>query len=165
LLDARHESVPLPPSIRASIRCRAESRIASTNRAKAQAYRHRAGASQRRGDFAQAIADYQTLLKLNLQDASALNYLARLCVTGPSEHSDPCAALPLAEAAVRLALQDANYLNTLGVVYYRLDRFDQAIATLLEARSAKLAGRANTSIARCAGVPPKPRCRRLELRN
>jgi dipeptidyl aminopeptidase/acylaminoacyl peptidase len=39
-------------------------------------------------------------------------------------------AMRLAEAAVRLAPKEGNYLNTLGVVQYRLGRYDVALATL-----------------------------------
>ena len=36
----------------------------------------------------------------------------------------------MASRAVRLALNKPNYVNTLGVAYYRLGRFDEAAETL-----------------------------------
>ena len=39
-------------------------------------------------------------------------------------------ALPLAQRAIALAANHSSYLNTLGVVYYRLGKFDQAVETL-----------------------------------
>jgi tetratricopeptide (TPR) repeat protein len=68
--------------------------------------------------------------------ATLCNNLARGLVTGPENRRDPQAALPLAEKAVALVPSYATYSNTLGVVYYRLDRYGQAVEAL--ERSLKL---------------------------
>jgi WD40 repeat protein len=55
------------------------------------------------------------------------NYLAWSCVTGPKEIQSPEKALPLALKAVELDKTGRETLNTLGVVYYRLGRFTNAL--------------------------------------
>jgi WD40 repeat protein len=57
------------------------------------------------------------------------NNLAWALATGPDDLRDAKAALPLAEAAVCLAPR-YEYLNTLGVVYYRLGLWDEAVEAL-----------------------------------
>lgn len=51
-------------------------------------------------------------------------------MTGPEQIRKPEEALPLALRAVELEPANANWINTLGVVYYRLGRFDEAVETL-----------------------------------
>jgi tetratricopeptide (TPR) repeat protein len=55
------------------------------------------------------------------------NQLAWLYVTGPKERRAPEKALPLALKAVELSKTNQAELNTLGVVYYRLGQFTNAI--------------------------------------
>jgi hypothetical protein len=62
--------------------------------------------------------------------------LAWVLVSGPKEFRDPSRALPLARRAVELAPDEPLCLNTLGVVYYRLGKWQEAAATL-EASAAK----------------------------
>ena len=50
-------------------------------------------------------------------------------MTGPADLRDLAAALPLAETAACLN-PSHEYLNTLGVVYYRLGRWHDAVAAL-----------------------------------
>jgi tetratricopeptide (TPR) repeat protein len=61
----------------------------------------------------------------------AYNNLAWLLVTGPAELRNPAEALPLARRALEHSLDEANTLNTLGVVLYRNGQFAEAI-TILE---------------------------------
>jgi Flp pilus assembly protein TadD len=73
-------------------------------------------------------------------EAVARNALAWVLVTGPEELRDPAEALPLAERAVELARNSpelarnlSDYVNTQGVVYYRLGEYKQARDTLKRA--------------------------------
>jgi WD40 repeat protein len=75
------------------------------------------------------VAHCRRVLQTHPDDPQACNGLAWHLVAGPDDLRDPEAALPLAEKAVRLAPMQA-YLNTLGVVYYRLGRWADAIAAL-----------------------------------
>jgi WD40 repeat protein len=87
---------------------------------------------------AQALADLLQLAPLELEAFSTLRYeLAKTCnntawrlVTGPEKERDPAKALPLARKAVELAPDQWSYVNTLGVVYYRLGPYEPAIAML-----------------------------------
>jgi tetratricopeptide (TPR) repeat protein len=84
---------------------------------------------------ARVMADILKMLQLNLNGiakfrdevAFRCNDLAWELVTGPEKERDPVKALPLANKAVELVRGSAVYLNTLGVVYYRLGRYQQAI--------------------------------------
>jgi hypothetical protein len=62
--------------------------------------------------------------------AGAHNNLAWLRVAGPADVRDPSSALAPALKATELAPNDVHYHNTLGTVYYRLARYEEAIATL-----------------------------------
>jgi tetratricopeptide (TPR) repeat protein len=89
-------------------------------------------------DLAQANADLQLLAELDLplpgelQAAAALqcNNLAWEYATGPEKQRDLKRALMLAQKAVKLEANRSTHLNTLGVVYYRLGQFPQAIDKL-----------------------------------
>jgi serine/threonine protein kinase/WD40 repeat protein/tetratricopeptide (TPR) repeat protein len=89
-------------------------------------------------DQSKADADLHRFAELDcplpegLEDFGArqCNNLAWRHVAGPEKERDPKKALPLARKAVRLNAQQATYLNTLGVVYYRLGRYRQAADTL-----------------------------------
>jgi WD40 repeat protein len=65
-----------------------------------------------------------------LQTARVCNNEAWSLITGPEPRRDPAGALPLAERAVALAPDEPMCLNTLGVVYYRLGRYEPAAAAL-----------------------------------
>jgi WD40 repeat protein/serine/threonine protein kinase/tetratricopeptide (TPR) repeat protein len=75
------------------------------------------------------VADVERALQLQPQDSDIQDTLAWLYVMGPLDRRDPARALPLAEKA---ALRDPNpdNMNTLGVVYCRLKRFEEAISAL-----------------------------------
>jgi WD40 repeat protein len=87
---------------------------------------------------ARSLADVLQLVKLNPDGFGAFqeplagrcNELARHLVTGPEKERDSVKALLLAQKAVALSPQERHYLNTLGVVYYRLGRYEEATATL-----------------------------------
>jgi WD40 repeat protein/tetratricopeptide (TPR) repeat protein len=89
-------------------------------------------------DLSKARADLQKIAELDLDLPSDLqrpaalqcNNLAWRYVTGPEEQRDPNKALPLAQKAAKLTPNLAFWRNTLGVVYYRLGQYAQAIETL-----------------------------------
>jgi serine/threonine protein kinase/WD40 repeat protein len=66
----------------------------------------------------------------NPDDAEACNNLAWQYATAPEALRDVKAALPLAEKAVRLEPGKTLYRNTLGVVYYRAERYREAVEAL-----------------------------------
>jgi WD40 repeat protein/Flp pilus assembly protein TadD len=80
--------------------------------------------------YTEAAADLERSLALDENQAGACNQLARLQVTGPEPLRNPGKALPLAERAVKLAGGQATYHNTLGIVYYRNGRYQDAIREL-----------------------------------
>jgi tetratricopeptide (TPR) repeat protein len=88
--------------------------------------------------FDKAIADYQEALARDPKHLAACNSLAWVYVTGPPEVRDAAKALPLALKAVQSAQKADLYLNTLGVVYYRLGQWDKAVATLQDADKADI---------------------------
>jgi tetratricopeptide (TPR) repeat protein len=87
---------------------------------------------------AESLADVLQLVQLNLDNlgdlrehvAQRCHELARSLVIGPEKERDPAKALPLAEKAEALSPEQWHYLNTLGVVYYRFGRYEEATATL-----------------------------------
>jgi serine/threonine protein kinase/WD40 repeat protein len=78
----------------------------------------------------QAIERYGQEVKANPNSAEACDGLAWAYLTAPVELRDVKAALPLAEKAVHLAPGDLNYRNTLGVAYYRNERYREAVELL-----------------------------------
>jgi tetratricopeptide (TPR) repeat protein len=78
----------------------------------------------------QTIAHYRQVLEGKPDDALACNNLAWAYLTAPAALRDAKAALPLAEQAVALARGNAGYRNTLGLAYYRLGRYREAVDTL-----------------------------------
>jgi len=116
-------------------------------------YADRGYQHNQRQEFAKAVADYQKALDLDpralereSRHAVVCNDLAWYCVTGPAQDRDPAKALRLAEKATAARhRKDAtywNYQNTLGVVYYRLGRWQDAVATLQTAAAARDRGSA-----------------------
>ena len=86
-------------------------------------YAYRADAYDKLGDFAAAIADYQTAVGLGMADATILNNLCwDFGITGQAE-----LALPYCEQAVA-ADPSAVYLDSRGVVYAQLEMIPEAIA-------------------------------------
>jgi WD40 repeat protein len=62
--------------------------------------------------------------------AHPLNLLAWEYLTAPGALRDATAALPLARKAVQMAPENAYFVNTLGVAYYRTGRYREAVETL-----------------------------------
>ena len=90
------------------------------------------------GDFAAAAADYAVWLKHGDESAIVLNSLAWQLIGRSKERRRAELALPLIEKAHSQAPGQREIVHTLGVTYYRLDRYQEAIATLK--RAAKLGG-------------------------
>jgi len=84
----------------------------------------------RLGEFEKAEADFQTVMELSPDDVTSCNNLAWFYATGPTNCRSPQKALSLALKAVELGRTNYTELNTLGVVYYRLGQWTNAIATL-----------------------------------
>jgi tetratricopeptide (TPR) repeat protein len=91
------------------------------------------------GDQAKADADLQEIADrdlclpsdLEFEVAQECNRLAwRSYLTGPKDQRDPKKALSLARKAVKLEPDVSQYVNTLGVAYYRLGQYPQAVETL-----------------------------------
>jgi predicted NACHT family NTPase len=85
------------------------------------------------------------------EDANALNNASRAVVRQPG--ADAAAyqrALRQAEAACRLAPDNANYLNTLGVAYYRVGKYPEALQALT--RSDWVHALTSWSLTRSAGA-------------
>jgi serine/threonine protein kinase/WD40 repeat protein/Tfp pilus assembly protein PilF len=109
---------------------------------RAEAILRRAGNYALMNDQARALADLCAFVEGNLALAAELhegaaqlcNDLAWLNVTGPEKARDPMRALLLAKKAVELSDDDATMLNTLGVVYYRLGKYSEAVETLQRSR-------------------------------
>ncbi len=93
-------------------------------------YERRGQIHSRAHEFPEAMADFQKALQQDPNRALACNALAWIYVTGPTQLRDADKALPLALKATQLAPNDSDYQNTLGVVYYRLGQYQQAIDAL-----------------------------------
>jgi WD40 repeat protein len=81
-------------------------------------------------NWPQVIDAYTKAISVDAENARARNNLAWLYLTGPTELRDDAKALTLAEDAVRLEPYRAEWLNTLGVAYYRTGQWEKAISTL-----------------------------------
>jgi tetratricopeptide (TPR) repeat protein len=78
----------------------------------------------------QAIERSRRDFEANPGAAPACNELAWAYLMAPEPLRDAKAAVPLAEKAVRLAPENPNYRNTLGVAYHRASRYREAIEAL-----------------------------------
>ncbi|PWU14145.1 MAG: hypothetical protein C5B50_17895 [Verrucomicrobia bacterium] len=102
-----------------------------------------ADALARRGETANAIAEYQKALKLNPDLPAALNNMAWIrSASAQPQYRDGAEAVKLAERACELThYKEAAYIGTLGVAYAEAGRFDEAVAMAEKAReSAQAAG-------------------------
>jgi WD40 repeat protein/tetratricopeptide (TPR) repeat protein len=90
--------------------------------------------------YGAAAADLERSLALKADAAAACNQLARLYARGLAPASDPKRALALAERAVELAPQQADYRGTLGMAYYGDRRFQEAVGPLEESLEGADAG-------------------------
>jgi serine/threonine protein kinase/WD40 repeat protein len=97
------------------------------------AYRERARAFYQLYRDADAANDLALALSLHPRlavPAKLCNDLAWSLVTGPEKQRDAQKVLPLARRAVELVPKKWSYHNTLGVVYYRLRQYREAVAEL-----------------------------------
>ena len=96
------------------------------------------------GRRAEAAANFDVARKLlegpTYPFSGLCNDLARTYVTGPPEIREPPKALPLALKAVELRPESPHFLNTLGLVYYRVAQFRKAAETLQRAVERKTDG-------------------------
>jgi tetratricopeptide (TPR) repeat protein len=91
--------------------------------------------------YEKAIAAVQKVLELAPEGAAGLcNNLAWSWANAPANVRNPKSALPFAQKAVQLAPNNSTYLNTLGVVYYRLGQNARAVETLRKAVAADPTG-------------------------
>jgi tetratricopeptide (TPR) repeat protein len=90
----------------------------------------------RKGLPDEAIAAWQSAIKLNPKNALAHNIVSWQLLVGPKELRDPKAALPLARKAVELEPQNDHYVNTLGVALYRNGELKEAIPVLQKSLAA-----------------------------
>ena len=88
-------------------------------------------------DLSKADADLQTIADFDLDhhlDAGLVAWqcsnLALRYLAGPEEHRDLKKARSLAQKAVKLAPNDCLCLNTLGLIYYRVGRYLEAMKIL-----------------------------------
>ncbi|HEV3078243.1 MAG TPA: tetratricopeptide repeat protein, partial [Gemmataceae bacterium] len=89
-------------------------------------------------DCRAALDAYDRCVRAGGDDPALLDSLAWALVNGPKELRDPKRALPLILEAERRSPDVYEYLHTLGVTYYRLGRYQDALTTL--ERAGKLAG-------------------------
>jgi serine/threonine protein kinase/WD40 repeat protein len=109
-------------------------------RTNAEFYYLRGRQADQKQAFSQARDDYQRAIELEPNHGRVCNELAWLYVMGPRELRDPVKALPLALRALSLCPEEhmrANVVNTLGVNYYRLEKFRDAITWLSQSASAQ----------------------------
>ncbi len=92
---------------------------------------HHSASLAARGRFAEAIAGLREALRSAPYEAEIVNDLAwELANSGDPSLRRPGQALTLAQRACALDPESAWYRNTLGVAWYRLGDFDQALAVL-----------------------------------
>jgi tetratricopeptide (TPR) repeat protein len=89
----------------------------------------------RSGRFAEAVADYEEVLREIDDHEPALNGLAWMLATCPTaENRDGRRAVKLAESAVESSKRkNASYLDTLAAAYAEAGRFDDAVRVQQEA--------------------------------
>jgi tetratricopeptide (TPR) repeat protein len=83
-----------------------------------------------------ALGDYRHALSLAPNDAAACNALAWFAAAGPEPYRDLRTAETLARKAVQLGPESWQNRATLGVVYYRLGKWPEAIESLEQAARA-----------------------------
>lgn len=89
-----------------------------------------------KGRFAEARSDLQEAVRRApaMEDprlhAKLCNELARFLVTAPDEFRSPREAVVLSELAIKLRPGEWSYHNTLGITYYRVERYEAAAAAL-----------------------------------
>jgi tetratricopeptide (TPR) repeat protein len=99
----------------------------------AGAYVVRAEIKRGRGDWQDAIADYQTWSKLRPKEAFGDGRVATLLLFAPPQHRDADQARQLLEKILKIHPGDHGYTTSLGIAYLRLDRLPEALTTLEKA--------------------------------
>jgi tetratricopeptide (TPR) repeat protein len=89
------------------------------------AYNNRGDDYETKGDFERAAADFTKAIEIDPKDADA--YINR-CWLRATANRDLTLAFADCDTGLRLAPNDANDLDSLGFLYLRLDRLDEAIA-------------------------------------
>jgi tetratricopeptide (TPR) repeat protein len=89
------------------------------------AYNNRGSDYETKGDFERAIADFTKAIEIDPKDADA--YINR-CWLRATANRDLTLAFADCDTGLRLAPNDANDLDSLGFLYLRLGRLDEAIA-------------------------------------
>ena len=79
------------------------------------------------GRYDESVADCTRSLEINPEQARPNRNLAWIFVTGSAKWRDAKKALPHAERAAALEAKKSRYHHCLGVVYYRLGRWKDAI--------------------------------------
>ncbi|MSU88192.1 tetratricopeptide repeat protein [Rhodobacteraceae bacterium 2CG4] len=82
---------------------------------------------ERTDEWDKAEADFRTALELNPEQPNVLNYLGYSLVELRRNMDE---ALDMIERAVAQRPQDGYITDSLGWVYYRLDRFDEAVGPM-----------------------------------
>ena len=86
------------------------------------------------GQFDEALAQYQTVLKIDPNDVQALNNIAWLRATHPDpKFRDGVQAMILARRAVELTPDNPEILDTLAAAYAEAGRFPEAVETARKA--------------------------------
>jgi tetratricopeptide (TPR) repeat protein len=88
-------------------------------------YIRRAEAYQDKSDLDRAIADYAKAIEIDPKSAAAYNSRCRFRIKA---NLDLPLALSDCDDAMRLAPNNANFMDSRGLVYLRLNRLDEAIA-------------------------------------
>jgi tetratricopeptide (TPR) repeat protein len=93
---------------------------------------NRGNAWQAKGDYGRAIEDYDEAIRLKPDDAGAFN---GRCWTRAIANTTLEAALSDCDESLRLRPDDVGALDSRGFVYFRMRRYDKAIADLDKALS------------------------------
>jgi tetratricopeptide (TPR) repeat protein len=91
----------------------------------ADAYNSRGDAYETKGDFERAAVDFTKAIEIDPKDSDA--YINR-CWLRATANRDLTLAFADCDTGLRLAPNDANGLDSLGFLYLRLGRLDEAIA-------------------------------------
>lgn len=103
-------------------------KLSDTVEEKEATYFMRGAMYERMKKFDLAEAEFRKVLQLNPQSASALNYLGYMLADRNVRLQE---ALDMIQKAVELEPNNSAYLDSLGWVYFRLNRFDEAEGQLL----------------------------------
>jgi len=94
-----------------------------------QVYSSRAWYHLELREYKEALTDFQKAIELAPEGINNYHSLARAYATGPPGFRSPEKALPLAQKVIQMG-DHQNFINTLGIVYYRLGQFQKSIELL-----------------------------------